>query len=589
MRRGHDLPLSSYGLVGDRHTAALVADDGAVDWLCLDRFDGPPVFCRLLDHQRGGYVQIAPAAAFTSRQRYLGDTNVLATEFTCASGELRVTDCMPLGDGDSMLLRRIEAIGGTVAVRVDFAPTFDFARATTTLEATADGCIARAEGRQLGLFGVPQPTVHGSVATGSLTLAPGRPHWITIARDAPRAGDDHAAMLRATLDAWECWSRSGRRRGRYDRWLTRSALVLELLIHAPTGAIVAAPTTSVPEAPGAGRNWDYRFAWLRDSSWVVDALMELGHHDEAMAFIAWLESLDLGTSGPSVLYDLDGRTPAAEIELHHLQGYRGSRPVRVGNAAMGQDQHDVFGEVIAAIRMCSDAMPSMRPLPPKLWGIVASLADRAAAHWMHPDQGMWEARDRGRRYVSSLALSWVALDAAGAIARRDGLGADRWAETRGRIRTTLLTEGFDPALGSFRRALDGAELDAAALLLPRHGLLDANDPRMLATVASIRRQLARGDLVRRYVGRDGLPAREGAFVACSFWLADCLARQHRVDEAREVFEHVTSLARGVGLFSEEIDPATGEFLGNYPQAFTHLALIRAGVSIERAEEALGRS
>jgi len=351
--------------------------------------------------------------------------------------------------------------------------------------------------------------------------------------------------------------------------------------------MVAAPTTSLPETLGGGRNWDYRFTWLRDASWLVSALMDLGYHDESMAFIDWLETLHLGDGTPSVFYDLDGRVPKDEQELRHLRGYRRSLPIRVGNAAAGQDQHDVFGEVVSAIHMCSEAMPSMRPLRPGLWNLVTALADKAAAHWEHADHGMWEVRHRPRHFLSSKLLSWAALDRALAIARRDGLPAPmaRWRDARDRARHVMLGEGFDPALGSFRRALDEPELDAAALLLPRYGLLPADDPRLVRTVEAVRHHLSAGDgLIRRYVADDGLPGSEGAFTACSFWLVDCLARQQRLDEARAIFEGVAAHASDVGLLSEEICPMSGELLGNYPQAFTHLALIRAATSIARAEE-----
>lgn len=587
-RQRGDLPLSSYAIIGDGLTAALVATDGSVDWFCDERFDAPAVFCRLLDAERGGFLQVAPVNPFRSVRRYVGSTNVLATDFECATGRLRITDCMPLGRKDGpVLLRKVEGLAGEVPVHVLFVPTFDFARATTSIELMPRGCVATASGANLRLSCPGEMTAIAGGATSSFTVCSGEIRWICLTHGTP-APDDASAdgAMKATLDAWEHWSAAGRYPGRYADLLRRSALVLKLLIHSPTGAMVAAPTTSLPETPGGVRNWDYRFMWLRDASWVVSALMDLGFHDESMAFIARLESLELASGPTAVCYDLDGRAPGEEHELTHLRGWRSSRPVRIGNAAAVQDQHDVFGEVVSAIHMCSEAMPSMRPLRPRLWDLVAGLADRAAEHWEHADHGMWEVRNRPRHFLSSRLLCWTALDRALAVARRDGLPGrfGVWERERDRIRDALLEENFDQNQGAFTRSNDDRALDASALRLPRYGLLLADDPRMLGTVAQVRQQLSPGKgLVYRYVGPDGLPGAEGAFTACSFWLADCLARQGRLDEAQAVFEQVVAHANELGLLSEEIDPDSGELLGNYPQAFTHLALIRAAVTIAEAE------
>jgi GH15 family glucan-1,4-alpha-glucosidase len=580
-RRG-DLPLSAYGLVGDGRTAALVAADGAVDWLCCGRFDGPAVFCRLLDAERGGYFQVAPALPFAATRRYVGWTGALETRFDCAAGSVRLTDCMPPADclppgSGPTLLRRLEGLAGEVPVDLAFAPTFDFARAETRVEPTPDGCVARGGGSTLRLVAPARP------GQAAFSVRAGETRWCVLSEG--EIPPDPAATLARALAAWERWTAKGRYPGPYADQLRRSAIVLKMLIHAPTGAAVAAPTTSLPEDPGGVRNWDYRFSWLRDASWLVSALMDLGHHDESMAFLGWLERLDLAHRPLSVFYDLDGRRPAGERTLDPLRGWRGSRPVRVGNAAAGQDQHDTFGEVVAAIHLCWNAMPSMRPLSPGLWRIVSALADRAAAHWAHPDRGMWEVRDRPRRFVSSMLLCWTALDRALAIAACDGLGGavDVWATERERIRATILDRGVDPRHGTFRRAVDDDALDATTLLLPRNGLLPADDPRVVRSVEAIRQRLGAGALLRRYATPDGLPGREGAFTACSFWLVDCLARQRRLDEACAVFERAVAYANGLGLFSEEIDPASGDLLGNFPQAFTHLALVRAAVAIAEAE------
>ncbi len=588
MSRPDDLPLGRYAIVGDGVTAALVADDGAVDWLCHGRFDGPAVFCRLLDRERGGYLQVAPdAPGFRATRTYAGDTNVLETRLDGPTGAMRVTDCMPLGTDGSMLLRKLEGLAGEVPVRVEFVPTFDFARAGADIERTAGGCVARAADRCLRLACPPPLTVGQGRATGSFGLAAGETRWVVLTHGAPAPdGDAAEAALRATVAAWEDWIARGRFPGRHAHLLRRSALAMKALIHASTGAMVAAPTTSLPESPGGCRNWDYRFTWLRDSSWVVSALMDLGYHDESMAFIGWLEGLHLDGARHAVCYDLDGCAPSEERVLHHLRGYGDARPVRVGNAAAAQDQHDVFGEVIAAVHMCSEAMPEMRPLEPRLWRLVTSMADEAAAHWRHGDAGIWEMRSPPRHFLASKLLCWTALDRALAMARRDGLPGpvERWAAERARLRDAILAEGFHPGVGAFTMALGDDALDATALLLPRYGLLPATDPRVVRTVDRVRERLSAGrGLLRRYVAPDGLPGEEGAFIACSFWLVECLARQGRLDEARDVFEQAAACGNDVGLLSEEVWPGTGELLGNFPQSFSHLALIQAAVALADAE------
>lgn len=582
--------LSDYAIIGDGLTCALVARDGGIDWLCYGRFDGPAVLCRLIDPVQGGYLHVAPRGRFATRRRYVGWSNVLVTVFEAASGTLRMTDCMPLAEtglSGPLVLRKLEGLAGQVEVELEFLPSFDFARAEARISLNQGGCEAEANGDRLRLS-CPGALVRSPRGvTGTLQLSAGETRWVALTHGAAPPNDDQAERaLRATVEAWERWSSHGRYSGPYADVLRRSALLLKLLIHKPTGGIVAAPTTSLPESPGGVRNWDYRFTWLRDASWLVSALMDLGYHDETMAFIDWLEALDLGAAKPPVFFDLDGKAPRREAELSHLRGYRDARPVRIGNAASNQDQHDVFGEVVATVHMCSEGMPSMRPLRPGLWKLVSALADRAASRWEQADHGMWEQRDPRQHYLVSKLHCWVAVDRALAIASRDGLSAPshRWAGERARMREAIL-DGFDVGVRAFTRVLGEPDLDATALLLPRYDFLPATDPRMAETVQTVRRELGAGDgLVRRYLVSDGLPGVEGAFVACSFWLVDCLARQGRVGEAHELFQQVLARANDLGLLAEEVWPATGELLGNYPQAFSHLALIRAAVSVSQAEE-----
>jgi GH15 family glucan-1,4-alpha-glucosidase len=585
-RRQDDLRLADYAVIGDGVTAALVSADGSVDWLCHDRFDGPAVFCRILDARRGGYFQVAPVTAFRSTRRYLEHTNVIVTDFECATGKARLTDCMPFdARAKGVILRKLDGLSGKVEIGVDFFPTFDFARTSATIELHTHECWARARHSSLRLR-CPAPMKSADCgASTSFRIDAGQTSWVVLTDEPPDDGDA-ARALQTTVNEWQRWSAHGHYPRSYEAAVRRSALVLKLLIHSPSGAMVAAPTTSLPEIPGGSRNWDYRFTWLRDASWLVSALMDLGYHDESMAFIGWLEGLALEKTGPSVLYDVDGHRPVAEEELTHLSGYRRGHPIRIGNAAAAQDQHDLFGEIVCAIFACSEAMPSMRPLRPGLWSIVAAMANRAAERWPHPDRGIWEVRDRPRHFVSSKLLCWTALDRALVMARRDYFSGplQAWEVERDRIRNAIVEHGFDSELGAFRRAFGKSELDSSALLLPRYGLLPHDEPRVARTVRAIRERLSAGNgLLRRYVLPDGLPGNEGAFAACSFWLAECLARQGRRDDAHVVFEQVTAHAGDLGLLSEEIDPQSGELLGNYPQVFTHLALIRAAVAIDEAE------
>lgn len=588
VRRARDLPLSSYAIIGDRRTAALVASDLSIDWWCPGRFDRPAVFCRILDRDRGGYLQLGVAAPLRTSRRYLDRTNVLVTDIESAQGIVRVTDAMPLPPEQPMIIRRVDGVAGEVDVQLAFVPTFDFARAATTCHVVQGGCRAIADGAELALWSPAAMRIVGGAAQGSFRVRAGETRWVILTERERVTEDVAARALQQTIAAWERWSAHGTYPFIYESIVRRSALVLDSLVHAPTGAIVAAPTTSLPEWPGGTRNWDYRFAWLRDASWLVSALMDLEYHDESMAFIAWLEALDLGGRPAAVFYDLDGEPPSSEQVLPHLRGYLDARPVRVGNAAAAQDQHDVFGEVIAAIHRCSDAMPSMQPLRTGLWRTVTALADAAAAHWEHQDRGIWEVRDTRRHFLSSRLLCWTALDRALSVATRDHLDGPlaRWRWERQRSSDAVLRDGFDSELGAFTRAVGERELDASALLLPRYGLVAADDPRMTATVRAIEDHLGAGNgLLYRYRAPDGLDEPEGAFIACSFWLVDCLAAQGRIDDAHRRFEQVIACANDVGLLSEEIDPGSGMLLGNFPQAFTHLALIHAAVSLAKAERA----
>lgn len=586
-------PIGDYGLIGDMRTAALVARDGAIDWYCPERFDAPAVFCRLLDAQKGGWLRVGPTGEHEAARVYLGDTNILVTTFATGTGRVRLTDLMPVplrSDG-SAILRLVEGLRGVVDVEVAFRPTFDYARADTVLTAQDGGAIARAGVASLALTSPVALRPHPSGAlVGTARVAAGERLWVMLVSG--RGGVEPTRLsaseaddaLDETLASWRTWSARCTYTGPYHQLVRRSALLLNLLTYEPTGAVVAAPTTSLPEAIGGVRNWDYRYTWLRDSAYMLDALQSIGYHAAADRFFGWLERLCLVDRGDlQIMYAVDGGAHVPERTLDHLAGYRGSRPVRIGNGAASQTQLDVFGDVLGAAHLHLAAQPDA--MSPSLAAALRALADHAAAGWREPDQGIWEVRGGPRHFLYSKLLCWVALDRAILLAPHAGLSGDvgRWRRERAAIRRAILHDGYDRELGAFTQVLGEPGLDASALAIPLVGFLSATDPRVRATVDRIVERLTANGLVYRYLTADGLPGGEATFVLCSFWLADALARAGRLDEARTLFERVVGHANDLGLLAEEIDPTTGELLGNFPQGFSHLALIQAGLSIARSE------
>jgi GH15 family glucan-1,4-alpha-glucosidase len=596
-------PIRDYALIGDAHTAALVATDGSIDWCCWPQFDSPAVFCRILDAKKGGCFQISPSDPYSVSRSYVDATNVLVTTFTTSRGQVRVTDLMPIQRQSATrrgceigslrrILRVVEGIGGQVEMRVYFRPTFDFARSQTTLTLCQGGAIARGGTDRLVLkcpWQLQSESSGALVSTAFVSAGDRIPISASYTADndstsRPLPDVDAEAELAHTLDYWREWSEVCGYRGPYHDLVRRSALTLKLLTFEPTGALVAAPTTSLPENIGGMRNWDYRYTWLRDSSLILDALMGIGYHDEAIDFFDWLDSTCVGCcDGVQSLYTVNGGRNIPEQALDHLDGYRGSRPVRIGNAASEQTQLDVYGEVLDAAHFCFERMP--RPINPELWAVLRHLADQAAARWQEPDSGIWEVRTTPQHFLYSKLLCWVALDRAVKLAERAGMvgNTDHWRRTRERIRQAVLAEGFDSKLGAFTRAFGNTALDASALVIPLIGFLPPTDPRVRSTVHRIRERLTAHGLVYRYLTDDGLFGGEATFALCSFWLVDNLALSGQVDEAHALFETITRYANDVGLFAEEIDPASGELLGNHPQGFTHLALIRSALNIARAE------
>ncbi len=590
-------PISDYALIGNTFTAALVAPDGTIDWCCLPYFDGGAVFCRLLDWRRGGFFRLSPTSRSEVHRSYLDGSAVLTTEFWSGGGQMRLTDCMPAppldvdGTGPPvtqrcMLLRRIEGLQGVVEVELLFKPTMDFARQRPVLQLVPGGCRVIALDGRLRLD-VPAGTrlqLHDGAAHACLHVRAGQVLWLALSLDdggpPPQAAQ---CLLEETLRRWRHWDAQRRYRGPYEQEVARSSRVLKLLTFAPSGAIVAAPTTSLPECIGGERNWDYRFCWLRDASLVLHALMSIGHDQAAHRFFQWLTSLWRSDRRLQIMYRIDGDERLPEVDLRHLEGYRGSRPVRVGNGAAQQVQLDIYGHLLDAAWVYLRRRAVQ--VPADLAQVLAFLADAAARHWRDPDQGLWEMRKAPAHHVSSKLQCWVALDRALKLVQAGHLAGDvaTWAREREAVRIAILAHGFNRHIGAFTQLFGDTALDASVLTMPIVGFLPAGDPRMRSTVERLRKQLMQRGLVYRYRRGDGLPDGEGSFAICTFWMVDNLALQGRVAEARELFEHVVSFANDLGLMSEEIDPDNGQLLGNFPQGYTHLALIRSALTISAAE------
>jgi GH15 family glucan-1,4-alpha-glucosidase len=597
-------PIRDYALIGDAHTAALVATDGSIDWCCWPHFDSPAVLCRLLDAAKGGFFQVRPARDFKATRTYHGPTAVLATAFETDEGRVRLTDFMPverLAEGrrgedigsSYSILRLIEGLGGSPEVEVSLRPTFDFARAGADIDLSEGGAVARSGGEALVLSCPATLGLDDSgAARGRLRVSRGERVWLSLSYHAGAAAEDlkprpadGERQLKQTLEYWERWWSECRYEGPYSDLVRRSALTLKLLTFEPTGALVAAPTTSLPEEVGGVRNWDYRYTWLRDSSLTIYALQLLGYQDEAADFFGWLDRLCITCRDHrlQIMYTIGGESHLPETTLDHLEGYRGSRPVRIGNAAYGQKQLDVYGEVLDAAHLYHER--TRRPVRPDWWDELSFMADETVEQWRDPDYGIWEVRGGPRHFLHSKLMCWVALDRAVRLAGslKEKHDTSRWAAARDRIRRAILEEGYDAEVGAFTQAFGEKALDASALSIPLTGFLPATDPRVRSTVERIRERLTSGGLVYRYLSDDGLPGGEATFAMCSFWLVDNLALQGRRDEARGLFERVAGYASDTGLFAEEIDPSSGELLGNYPQGFTHLALIRSALHIAKCE------
>ena len=601
-------PIADYALLSDCQGAALVARDGSVDWLCLPRFDSDSVFARLLDRS-AGHWWVRPVGAFTVRREYVDTTMVLRTEFRTAAGTVQLTDALAVGANASgrvlgrevphTLVRTVECTRGTVRMAVEFAPRPEYG-SVRPLPAPADGGLLCPFGSGSLLLSSPVRLEGRATARGQLTLSAGERACFAL-QYVPVGGrrrlwtrEDIEQALRTTLDAWRSWAALNQRyEGPWQDAVHLSGRVLQALTFAPTGAIVAAPTTSLPEAVGGERNWDYRFSWVRDTSFTLHALSVAACPGEAEAFFSWM-ARTASAEGPAdghplqVLYGVGGERELTERTLDHLTGWGGSRPVRIGNDAWRQRQLDIYGELL-------DAAYLLRGRLNRLDGdgrwFLTSLADAAAAHWSEPDHSIWEVRGRPRYFVYSKLMCWVAVDRAIALAEELDAAArvPAWAAARTVIRAAIEEHGWSRRAGAYSQAFGSDLLDASALMLPITGFTAPDDPRARATVAAVCERLTGpSGLVHRCQRMDDGPAGgEGAFLMCTFWLAHALALMGEVAQAREVFERAAACANDVGLLAEEVDLVGGQLLGNFPQALSHIGLVNAAWAIGRAEVARG--
>ncbi len=590
------LPIAEHGVIGDLHTVALVGTDGTIDWYCTPSFDSPSVFGAILDKTKGGYFRIAPVREDVStKQLYLPDTNVLITRFLTPDGVAEVEDFMPISKGEERhrhrIVRRVVCVRGEIEMRLECEPRFDYGRASHDVEEHEHGIVFHSKNLSLALEGPARLEPTGTGARGEFTLRAGQSASFVLEQchdGEPRLhSEDHTrGLYEQTATFWRIWLTHSRYTGRWREMVHRSALTLKLLTYEPTGALVAAPTTSLPEQLGGERNWDYRYTWIRDAAFSLYALLRLGFTDEAQAFMGWLterfrDGRERATGPLQIMYGIDGRANLKEEVLDHLEGYRGSYPVRVGNGAADQLQLDIYGELMDSVYLYNKYG---KPVYSDAWTDLCHIVEWVCDNWDQPDEGIWEVRGGQQNFVYSRLMSWVAVERAMRIARQRGLPANlvRWGAARDAIYYQIMEKGWNEDRKAFVQHYGTDFLDASVLLMPLVKFVAPTDPRWLSTLDAISEELVSDSLVYRYnagASPDGLRGDEGTFSICSFWYVEALARAGRLEEARLAFEKMLTYANHLGLYSEEIGP-TGEQLGNFPQAFTHLSLISAAVNLD---------
>jgi GH15 family glucan-1,4-alpha-glucosidase len=593
------LPIAEHGVIGDLHTVALVGTDGTIDWYCPERFDAPSVFASILDAEKGGHYRISPARSeHVTKQLYFPDTNVLITRFLTPHGVGEVQDFMPIHrdpDHRRQLLRRVIAVRGEMTFMLECRPRFDYGRANHTTTIIETGATFTSPGLDLALItDTPlRPLDDGVCAEFHLTAGESAVFSLESAGMGgplpPLVTDEQAAeAFNDTVRYWRGWLAHSIYRGRWREMVNRSALTLKLLTYRPTGAIVAAPTTSLPEQLGGERNWDYRYTWIRDAAFSLYALLRLGFTEEAEAFMGWLtdrfrESAGRGDGPLQIMYGVDGRADLEEAVLDHFEGYAGSAPVRIGNGAAEQLQLDIYGELIDSVYLYNKYG---EPISYDAWMDLVKVLEWLCENWDRADEGIWETRGGRQHFTYSRLMSWVAIERAIRMARQRGLPADlvAWLSARDRVTEQIMTRGWNEKRQAFVQHYESDVLDASVLLMPLTRFIAPKDPRWLSTLDAIGNELVSDSLVYRYnaaASPDGLRGDEGTFSICSFWYVEAMVHAGRVDEARLAFEKMLTYANHLGLYAEEISH-TGEQQGNFPQAFTHLALISAAFNLDKA-------
>ncbi len=586
------LKISDYGVIGDTHSCALIGVDGSVDWCCFPRFDSPSVFAAILDSGKGGSFEIYPNVSYESAHQYEKHTVVLTTVFRCGEGRVKITDFMPcyMDQGQVQvsheIVRRVEGLDGDVPMNLLFRPRLNYAKGTTELSAHGNTAIARNGNSTLAFSSTVPLLVHEGSAEAEFTSVKGGEEWFIVRHGGAAYSRIDSVDIKSKLDRtaefWRIWARHCTYRGRWREQVIRCALTLKLLQYLPSGALVAAATTSLPESMGGERNWDYRYTWLRDAAFSLYALNKVGHKAESNLFLSWFIAASRESGANlQIMYGVEGERYLDEKTLDYLAGYKGSKPVRIGNAAYEQFQLDVYGMVVdAAYFSHIYVSKGLRDL----YGDIRNIVNFVVKFWQSPDSGLWEIRGERRHYVHSKMWAWVALDRGVRLARELGYPEDvaRWRPVRKKIKSEIMEKGWSERRKAFTMYYGSDALDASVLMMPLVGFLPANHPRMESTINLIIKELSRDGLVRRYKIYDNLEGTEGSFLICSFWLVDCLTQLGRLDEAEELLERLISCANKLGLYSEEVNPRNGEALGNFPTAYPHMALISSAISLNTA-------